>query len=89
MAGSTRQSREVKKWLKARRAQFALKQAFDKIDFEEDVILPETEALLAGRVRLEIEAGSEDAAESIISVNVTYPDDEEDADATGPGGEAE
>ncbi len=70
MAGSTRQSREHKKWLAARRAQFNLKQTFDRIDFYEDVLLPESEALLSGKVRLEIEAGSQDAAESIIKVTV-------------------
>ena len=70
MAGSTRQSREHKKWLAARRAQFALKQTFDRIDFYEDVLLPESEALLSGKVRLEIESGSSDAAESIIKVTV-------------------
>jgi hypothetical protein len=70
MAGSTRQSREHKKWLAARRAQFRLKQQFDYIDFVEDVLNPESEALLAGKVRLEIEPGSQDAAESIIKVHV-------------------
>lgn len=70
MAGSTRQSREHKKWLTARRAQFRLKQQFDYIDFVEDVLNPESEALLSGKVRLEIEANSADAAESIINVTV-------------------
>lgn len=74
MAGSTRQSREHKKWLAARRAQFNLKQQFDRIDFYEDVLLPESEALLSGRVRLEIEEASKDAAESIIKVHVEAPD---------------
>lgn len=79
MAGSTRQSREHKKWLTARRAQFRLKQAFDYIDFVEDVLNPESEALLSGKVRLEIEADSEAAARSIITVKV----EGEDADASG------
>lgn len=70
MAGSTRQSREHKKWLAARRAQFRLQQAFDYIDFVEDVINPESEALLSGKVRLEIESNSRDAAQSIIKVSV-------------------
>ena len=32
-----------------RRAQFALKQRFERIDWEEDVLLPEVEALKAGK----------------------------------------
>lgn len=71
MAGSTRQSREHKKWLVARRAQFRLKQQLDYIDFVEDVLNPESEALLSGKVRLEIEQGSEDAAQSIIQITVS------------------
>jgi len=70
MAGSTRQSREHKKWLAARRAQFRLKQQFDYIDFVEDVLGPESEALLAGKVHLEIEAASDAAAQSVIKVTV-------------------
>lgn len=70
MAGSTRQSREHKKWLAARRAQFRLAQQFDYIDFVEDIINPESEALLRGDVRLEIEASSKDAAQSIIDIRV-------------------
>ena len=70
MAGSTRQSREHKKWLAARRAQFRLQQQFDYIDFVEDVVNPESEALLSGKVRLEIESNSRDAAQSIIKVSV-------------------
>jgi len=70
MAGSSRQSREHKKWLTARRAQFTLKQSFDRIDFIEDILNPEEEALLSGRVTLEIEASNDDAAKSIISVHV-------------------
>lgn len=70
MAGSTRQSREHKKWLAARRAQFRLKQTFDYIDFVEDVLNPESEALLAGKVRLEIESGNDEASKSVIHVTV-------------------
>lgn len=78
MAGSTRQSREHKKWLAARRAQFRLKQALEYIDFVEDVLNPESEALLAGRVKLEIEPSAADAAQSIIHVTV----EDETGDAT-------
>lgn len=79
MAGSSRQSREHKKWLAARRAQFRLKQQFEYIDFVEDVLNPESEALLAGKVRLEIEPSSQQAAESIIKVTV---EDETGSDRT-------
>jgi hypothetical protein len=68
----------MKKWLAARRAQFRLKQQFEYIDFMEDVINPEAEALLSGKVRLEIESSAADAAESIIHVTVsdeTSPDE--------------
>jgi hypothetical protein len=80
MAGGTvRQSRDVRKWLAARRAQKTLELKFERIDWEEDVLYPEIEALLSGKVRLELEAGSnKDAAESVIRVTV------EDA----PGSEA-
>jgi len=79
MAGFNRQSREHKKWLAARRAQFNLTQTFDRIDWVEDVLNPESEALLSGKVSLEIEAHNQDAASSIITVTVN---DETDTDDT-------
>ena len=78
MAGSTRQSREMKKWLAARRAQFRLKQTFDYIDWTEDVLMPEAEALLSGMVKLEIESSSGDAADSIIHIKVDLSEDAPD-----------
>jgi hypothetical protein len=80
MAGSTRQSRELKKWLAARRAQFKLEQTFDYIDFVEDVLNPEAEALLSGKVKLEIEQKSGAAAQSIIHVTVEEATDASDPD---------
>jgi hypothetical protein len=77
LAGSTRQSREHKIWMAARRAQFRLGQQIDYINFVEDYLNPESEALLAGHVRLEIEANSTDAAKSIIKVTVDTPEVEE------------
>lgn len=53
----SRDSREVKKLKAWRRAQFSLKQRFERIDFEEDVLIPEVEALLAGRPVLGLQAG--------------------------------
>lgn len=49
MAGT---SREEKKWLAVRRAQFALKVALDRIDFAEDVVKPEILALREGTKKL-------------------------------------
>lgn len=88
MAGSTRQSREHKKWLVARRAQFRLKQQFEYIDFVEDILGPESEALLSGKVTLEIEPVAEDAAHSIINVTVNdeTSDDEVEAEVVDEAG---
>lgn len=52
-----RDSREIRKLKAVRRAQFALEQRLAKIDFEEDILLPEVEALLAGRPVLGLESG--------------------------------
>lgn len=41
-----------------RRTQFRLKQTFERIDFEEDVLLPEIEALKAGKSVLGLPAGA-------------------------------
>lgn len=40
-----------------RRAQLSLKQRLERIDWEEEELLPEVEALLAGRPVLGLEAG--------------------------------
>lgn len=52
-----RDSREIRKLKAVRRAQFALEQRLERIDFEEDILLPEVEALLAGRPVLGLESG--------------------------------
>jgi len=52
-----RDSREIRKLKAVRRAQFALEQRLQRIDFEEDELLPEVEALLAGRPVLGLESG--------------------------------
>lgn len=72
---TTRQSREVKKYLAARRAQFSLKQTFDRIDWNEDVLNPELEALLAGRVHAELEENNSAEAQSVIDIHVNLPDE--------------
>lgn len=45
----SRDSRQERKLKALRRAQFRLKQQFEYIDFLEDVLFPEVEALKAGR----------------------------------------
>jgi hypothetical protein len=54
----SRDSRQERKLKAVRRAQFRLKQALDRIDFEEDVLLPEIQALKAGKSVLGLEAGT-------------------------------
>lgn len=44
--------RDAKKWAVVRRAQFALKTALDRIDFTEDVVKPELEAIKSGTKKL-------------------------------------
>ena len=54
----SRDSRPERKLKAFRRAQFALKQRFEKIDFEEDVLMPEIEALKAGKSVLGLPDGA-------------------------------
>ena len=54
----SRDSRQERKLKALRRAQFQLKQRFERIDFEEDVLMPEIEALKAGKSVLGLDAGS-------------------------------
>lgn len=54
----SRDSRAERKLKAVRRAQFSLKQRLEKIDFEEDVLMPEVEALKAGKSILGLPAGS-------------------------------
>lgn len=53
----SRDSRQERKLKAFRRAQFRLKQALERIDWEEEVMLPEVEALKAGRPVLGLPAG--------------------------------
>ena len=54
----SRDSRQERKLKAIRRAQFRLKQNLERIDFEEDVLLPEIEALKSGKAVLGLPAGS-------------------------------
>ena len=53
----SRDSRAERKLKAVRRAQFRLKQAIERIDFEEDVLMPEIEALKSGKSVLGLEDG--------------------------------
>lgn len=54
----SRDSRSERKWKAYRRAEFRLKQTFERIDFEEDVLLPEIEALKSGKAVANLPAGA-------------------------------
>ena len=54
----SRDSRTEKKLKAIRRAEFRLKQQFEYIDWTEDILYPEIEALKSGRPVLGLEAGA-------------------------------
>lgn len=54
----SRDSRQERKLKAYRRAEFNLKQRFERIDWEEDVLLPEVEALKSGKPVLGLPAGA-------------------------------
>lgn len=54
----SRDSKQERKLKALLRAQIALKQRLERIDWEEDVLIPQIEALKAGKSVLELEAGS-------------------------------
>lgn len=54
----SRDSRQERKLKALRRAQHRLKQNFERIDWEEDVLLPEIEALKAGKAVLGLPEGA-------------------------------
>jgi len=54
----SRDSRQERKLKALRRAQFRLQQTFQRIDWEEDVLLPEIEALKAGKSVLGLPEGA-------------------------------
>ena len=66
----SRDSRQERKLKALRRTQFRLKQAFDRIDWEEDVLMPEIEALKSGKSVLGLEPGS--------AFNIQIEDDHQD-----------
>jgi hypothetical protein len=54
----SRDSRAERKLKAFRRAEFRLKQNFERIDWEEDTLLPEIEALKSGKPVLGLPAGA-------------------------------
>lgn len=54
----SRDSRAERKLKAFRRAEFRLKQNFDRIDWEEDILLPEIEAFKSGKPVLGLNAGA-------------------------------
>lgn len=54
----SRDSRQERKLKAFRRAQFHLKQRLERIDWEEDVLMPEIEALKGGRSVLGLPEGA-------------------------------
>jgi len=67
----SRDSRQERKLKAVRRTMFRLKQNLERIDWEEDVLLPEIEALKAGKSVLGLPDGS---AFDIQIVTDAHPD---------------
>jgi len=69
------ESREQKKWAAARRAQLALKHAMERIDYAEDVIKPELEAMSKGELALDSTGDNATDAKAALST----PEDESES----------
>jgi len=54
----SRDSRSERKWKAYRRAEFRLKQALERIDWEEEILMPEIEALKSGKAVAGLPAGA-------------------------------
>lgn len=71
----SRDSRQERKLKALRRAQFGLKQRFERIDWEEDELLPEVEALKAGKSILGL------AENTAFDIEVVHEDTHSDTGA--------
>ncbi len=80
----SRDSRQERKLKAVRRAQFALQQRLERIDFEEDVLMPEVEALKAGHSVLGLESG--EAFDIVIQCDEN-PD--QSTQSAGAGGDSD
>lgn len=74
----SRDSRQERKLKALMRAQFGLKQRFERIDWEEDTLLPEVEALKAGRSVLGL------AENTAFTIEVMDEDTHSDASTKQP-----
>ena len=72
----SRDSRAERKLKAVRRAQFRLKQAIERIDFEEDVLLPEIEALKSGKPVLGLPEGA------AFDIQIVAADEDSDSRST-------
>lgn len=73
----SRDSRAERIWKAVRRTQFALKQRIDRINWEEDELLPEIAAIKAGKATGELPAGS--AIEIVVEHANPRPNDPGDS----------
>jgi hypothetical protein len=71
----SRDSRQERKLKALRRAQFRLQQALQRIDWEEDVLLPEIEALKAGKSILGLPEGA------AFDIEIVHEDSDQSAPA--------
>lgn len=69
----SRDSRQERIWKAVRRTQFALQQRIDRINWEEDTLIPEIEAMKAGKAVGELPAGA--AIEIVIEHANPRPSD--------------
>jgi len=68
LSRDSRQERKLKAFL---RAEFALKQRLDRIDYEEDVVMPQVEAMKSGKSVMQLPEGY---AFDIQVINDAIPD---------------
>jgi hypothetical protein len=73
----SRDSRQERKLKAVRRAQFRLKQALERVDWEEDVLMPEIEALKSGKSVLGLGDGV------AFDIVIDADSDSTETDATG------
>lgn len=73
----SRDSRSERKWKLWRRTEFRLKQGIERIDWEEDVLMPEIEALKAGKSVAGLPAGA--AFDLVVENEIPTPSKTPDA----------
>lgn len=81
----SRDSRQEKKLKAFRRAQFRLKQRLESIDWEEDFLQPEIEALKSGKPVLGLPEGAAFDIQIEDEVHTQSPADDTDSDGTDSG----